>query len=187
MQHSGSKVFEIPSLLSIYHAPIRNPHLDFSYGPILFSFEDGKKFNKDFALRNFYPIVSLDLAELKADCNLGLSPWFRDYESFLSIHASFSPTLVRVFYFNMIVHALLDKNNNVAEEKILTYVRGKRIAITVNYINDLLQIANPPLILEIHYDNEKIFKILRLDEQLSEPVGSLHSPLIAMPPIHRAL
>ena len=155
--------------------------------PITFSPQDLDKFKSDYASRDFCPIVYLNLDKLKRDCNLDLTPWFDQFKNFLSIKVPYSPLAVRTFFYNMSVYNIMDKDDNVAEEQIITSLRGKKITITVNSLNSLLGISNPPPPAEIHYSNEDIYQLLMPDQPLPEPLGKLSLKPIEMSPTKRAL
>lgn len=107
--------------------------------------------------RPFCPVIYLDLESFQKKCNLDLSPWVLPYMPLLSITTPYSPSIVKVFYHNMV-------KKEVNDEIILqSSVRGTTIRITARILNSYFGISDSledPLKLTI----PECFKILFPDK-----------------------
>ncbi|KAK4284928.1 hypothetical protein QN277_001694 [Acacia crassicarpa] len=131
---------------------------------------DQKSFKLYYGERKFCPTVYVDLGKLKSECNIDLSPWLKQYEPLLSIRTVYCPTVVKLFYFNMIAANETDAEGNIIEEVLETQVRGKKIKITAESINNILGITDVPTTSVKPLSDDAIFSILKP----GEPIGKLN-------------
>ena len=81
------------------------------------TFSDQALFDHHYRDRPFCPIIYVDLKKFRTECNLDLSPWLRQYKPLLYIRTPYSPTIIRLFYFNMRVD---DKEYDDDEDVLIT-------------------------------------------------------------------
>ncbi|KAI9085364.1 hypothetical protein K1719_032741 [Acacia pycnantha] len=118
--------------------------------------------------------------KLKDEYNLDLSPWLKSFENLLAIGTSYSPTIVKTFYFNMTIANHLDDNGDLVEERIVTYVRVKGISQSrANEAQSSLapaQSSQPP-----QPPPSTLGATIKaiVEKAISESVGPLHTTLIA--------
>ncbi|KAI9125907.1 hypothetical protein K1719_003325 [Acacia pycnantha] len=175
---------ETPALFEIYnHTSIPR---GFSSEPVRLSGEDAIRYKENFEHKAFCPTVYINLAQLKEECNLDLTPWLKQFEPLISIRASYSSSLVKAFYHCLKSDNLLDNDRKLVEERITTTIRGKKITLTAAYLNSLLQIQNPPPVASLNYTDRQIFSLLKPDEPIPGALEILNFTPVSTPPKQRA-
>ena len=123
--------------------------------------EENEKFREAYLHRDFYPVVAVDFPEFLKENNFDLSPWLRQYESFVSNSAPYTPNLVRLFYYNMEYDKELGPDGEVLEERVTSIVKGVKFTLSASILNKILKIDNPSSIPEFTYSNREGFETLR--------------------------